>query len=107
MGIFSKIKPLFKAQVPNLDNYIGAWVKLPEGPTVRIEKIVGSIPFPKFYEINEKHHIGMLRFHAQMEGAKDITEEQFRQFEEMEIGAKKDNEDELMKNRKKMPGMLQ
>lgn len=90
-------RPLFKAEVPKLDNYIGRRVtisatinhkgefilKKPE--RVTIETIVGNKWHPTYYEINGKHLISMLRFHAQMEGDTSITEEQFRQFEAMEV----------------------
>jgi hypothetical protein len=59
-------------------------------------------PRPQFYEINEDKLISMLRFHAQMTGATDITEEQFLAFEEMEMDAEKNPEPP----KPKLAGML-
>lgn len=56
---------------------------------VKIETIVGNKFKPAYFEINGTHLIGMLRFFAQMTGAKDITEDQFQKFENMEISAEK------------------
>ncbi len=81
-------KKLFKAKVPELKDYIGRTVVI-DGQKVKIEKIVGNITKPAFYEINGEHLLGMLRFHAQMTGAKDITEEQFKAFEEMDMEVEK------------------
>lgn len=44
---------------------------------------------PAFYEINGRHLIGVLRFYAQMNNDKSITEQQFRDFEAMETEAEK------------------
>lgn len=93
-----KPKKLFKAQIPELEDYIGRKVII-DGKPIVIETMVGNIGLtlgrkpkdqrPQYYEINGKHRISMLRFHAQMEGATDITEEQFKQFEEMEFWSEK------------------
>jgi hypothetical protein len=87
-----------KTTPPDLKSFIGKKVLIPGviEPVV-IEYICGNLglslgsdkPRPQFYEINGEHLIGMLRFHAQMTGAKDITEEQFKAFEEMEFHAEK------------------
>lgn len=92
MGLF-KSSPVarsfkFKTQVPNTQAYIGRTVQI-EGKPVVIKTIVGNIQKPAFYEINGEHLIGMLRFHAQMEGDKSITEAQFQQFENMEMTAER------------------
>lgn len=86
------LKPqfLFTADKPtDLNKYVGRRVRLASGQSVDIETIVGNRFKPQFYEINGKHLIGMLRFHAQMTGATDITEKQFREFEEMEHSVEK------------------
>jgi hypothetical protein len=92
MGLIDKLNPkrLFKAKVPELESFIGRKVHIPGVPEpVVIQKIVGNKFKQAFYEINGEHLIGMLRFHAQMEGAKDITEEQFQAFEELELEAER------------------
>lgn len=81
-------KKLFKAKVPDLKHYIGKTVKI-DGKKVTIETITGNKFNPQFYEINGEHLIGMLRFHAHMLGVKDITEEQFQAFEQMDLQAEK------------------
>ena len=91
MSFLDRMKPklLFKTdKAPELERYIGKTIAI-GGKPVKIETIVGNRFRPQFYEINGEHLIGMLRFHAKMEGAKDITEEQFRAFEEMDIEAEK------------------
>ena len=96
MSLWPNPKKLFKAKVPNTQNYIGRTVVI-DGKKVKIEKVTGNIgmtlgtdkPKPQFYEINDEYLIGMLRFHAQMMGATDITEEQFKAFEEMDFAAEK------------------
>ena len=97
MGMFDKLKKFkFKATPPELKDYVGRTVII-GGESVVIETIVGNMgmslrgdkPRPQFYEINGHHLIGMLRFHAQMTGAQDITEEQFQAFEDMEFHAEK------------------
>jgi hypothetical protein len=90
MSFIDKLKPkrLFKADVPKLKEYIGKKVTI-EGRPVVIETIVGNRFKKTFYEINGQHLIGMLRFHAQMEGDKSITEEQFQAFENMELDSEK------------------
>lgn len=97
MSFIDKLKPkkLFKAKVPTLESYIGRTVKI-EGKPVKIESICGNRFKQTFYEINGTHLIGMLRFHAQMTGAKDITEEQFRAFEEMDLEAEKLPETDIL-----------
>lgn len=99
MSDIPKIHPqlLFKATPPDLKKYIGKKVKIPERGEVVIETICGNIgmtlgsdrPQPHYYEINGEHLLSMLRFHAQMTGASDITEDQFQAFEEMEFHAEK------------------
>lgn len=87
-----------KAVTPNLKEFIGRKVLIPgESEPVVIEHICGNVglslghekPKPTFYEINGKHLIGMLRFHAQMLGDKSITEDQFKAFEEIKFEAVK------------------
>jgi hypothetical protein len=94
---FNKKKELlFEAKAPDLENYIGRTVVI-QGKPIKIKKIVGNMgmilghgkPKPQFYEINDEYLISMLRFHAQMTGAKDITEDQFKAFEEMEFESEK------------------
>lgn len=103
MGLFDKEKPkfLFNATTPELKKYIGKKVKIPEVGTVHIETICGNLgrslrgdnkPNPMYYEINGQHLISMLRFHAQMERATDITEEQFRAFEATEFYSEKNSD---------------
>lgn len=85
-----KPKFLFStAPPPALDKYVGKYVRLPTGEKIEIKSIVGNRFKPQFYEINGQHLMGMLRFHAQMLGVKDIPEDQFKAFEEMDIDAKK------------------
>lgn len=69
--------------IPDISKFIGRTVLIDGAPVV-IERIVGSLIKPPFFEINGEHLIGMLRFFAQMEGNKSITEEQFVAFEEIE-----------------------
>ncbi len=88
MKLWDRPKKLFKAQVPKLDKYIGRDILI-DGLVVKIKKIVGNRTSRAFYEINDEHLIGMLRFHAQVEGAKDITEQQFKDFEDMIMDAEK------------------
>jgi hypothetical protein len=92
MTLIDHLKPkkLFKAKVPDLKEFVGKRVLIP-GLTepIKIKKIVGNKFKPTFYEINDEHLIGMLRFHAQMTGAKDITEEEFKAFEEMDLEAER------------------
>lgn len=102
MKLWEAPKKLFTAQVPkDLEKYIGSTILIPEFATVdgkrlkiseervRIQTICGNKFKQQFYEINGTHLIGMLRFHAQMEKAKDITEDEMCAFEEMELSAKK------------------
>lgn len=88
MNLFQSPKKLFKATVPDMKNYVGKTVTI-DGKKVVIKTICGNRFKQTFYEINGEHLIGMLRFHAQMTGAKDITEDQFKQFEEMDVEAEK------------------
>lgn len=108
MGSFiSNLSPkfLFKTKAPNdLRNYVGRTVLIPEfmdidgkktktgEKKVEIITICGNRFQPNYYEINGEHLIGMLRFHAQMLNAKDITEDQFLAFEEMKMEAEKQPE---------------
>lgn len=105
MKLWDNPKKLFKAKVPDIERYIGCRVTIPtfgvldgkreliSQETVTIQHICGNRFKQQFYEINGTHLISMLRFHAQMEKAYDITEEQFQQFEEMEVAAEKLAED--------------
>jgi hypothetical protein len=91
LNLFKKPKPelLFSATTPKKKwekEFIGKTVVI-DGKKHEIRTIVGNRWKPQFYEINGKHCIGMLRFHAQMMGVKDISEEQFKQFEEMDMEA--------------------
>lgn len=85
---FLKPQLLFKAKVPDLTKYVGKTVNI-EGKKIKIERIVGNLTKPAFYEINGEHLVNMLRFHAQMEGAKDISEDDFKAFEEMTMECEK------------------
>lgn len=99
MGVldFIRRKPLFKAVVPELKEYIGKYVRVKDDEgkphKVKIRTIVGNMgltlgtdkPRPHFYEINGTYLINMLRFHAQMNGDKSITEEEFIAFENTEF----------------------
>lgn len=88
-------KLLFKTKAPpDLMKYIGKKVVI-DGKKVVIQKIVGNRFKPAFYEINDDHLIGMLRFHAQMLGDDSITEEQFLAFENMEMTAEKIKKEEM------------
>jgi hypothetical protein len=98
MGFFDKAKLLFKADKPgDLKQYFGEMVDIPGVGQVRIKSVVPNIgmtlghskPKPHYYEVNGKHLISMLRFHAQMEGDESITEDDFKAFEEMEFHAEK------------------
>lgn len=93
-----KNKFKFRAKLPDLAKYIGKTVKI-DGKDVVIDTLQGNLGKtlgrsvkdirPQYYEINGQYLISMLRFHAQMEGAHDITEEQFKQFEEIEFFSEK------------------
>jgi len=98
---------LFKYEIPDLEQYIGRTVEI-KGQKMKIKTIVGNIGMtlgreakdrrPQYLEINGKYLISMLRFFAQMEGATDITEEQFREFEGIEFWSEKtDDEKEVKK----------
>ena len=97
MALLKKFK--MKAVVPDLKLYIGRIVIIPGEPRpIMIETIVGNMGLslghgerarPMFYEINGKYLINMLRFHAQMCGDHSITEQQFRDFENMDVSAQK------------------
>ncbi len=82
---------LFKTgKLPKLEEYVGRMVTVAKEPIpkkVKIEKICGNLTKPHFYEINGKYLVNMLRFHAEMEGDKSITEDQFLAFEQMEMEA--------------------
>lgn len=84
----NKLKKLFKAQVPELNQFIGRTIII-EGKPVTIHSVVGNATKRTFYEINGKHLMGMLRFHAMMEGDDSITEQEFRDFENMIVDAEK------------------
>lgn len=82
-------KLLFKTKAPpDLRKYIGRNVKI-DGKNVIIVSIVGNMIKPAFLEINGEHLIGMLRFFAQMNNDKSITEEEFQAFEEMDMEAER------------------
>lgn len=107
MSLLKKVKDhfKFKAVVPELKDYIGKKVQIQgiKEPVV-IEHICGNVGMtlgrgaenirPQYYEINGTHLISMLRFHAQMTGATDITEEQFQAFEAMEFHAERRDKDD-------------
>ncbi len=78
----------FKTKVPKLHQYIGRRIEIDDKPVV-IQTLVGNRFKPTFYEINGEHLIGMLRFHARMEGDHSITEQQFKDFEEMDLHAER------------------
>ena len=78
---------LFAADKPKEKDYkkfVGKTVII-DGKKVVIERIVGNKFKPAFYEINGKYNIGMLRFHAQMLGDTSITEQEFLDFEALEM----------------------
>jgi hypothetical protein len=77
----------FKVEVPDLTKFIGKTVII-EGKEVVIKTIVGNMTQKAFYEINSEHLVNMLRFHAQMCGDHSITEQQFVDFENMEMESK-------------------
>jgi hypothetical protein len=84
-----KQKPefLFAAQKPeerDMKKFIGKTVMI-DGKPVVIQTITGNRFKPAFFEINGSHLIGMLRFYAQMTGAKDLTEKDFEDFEAIEF----------------------
>lgn len=95
--------PKFQAEVPKLHEYIGRYVTVKGVGKVMIGSIVGNVglslrddrPRPMFYEINGRYLVSMLRFHAEMEGASDITEEQFRDFENMGVAIERTQEKDL------------
>ena len=98
MSLWDKPKKLFKTQGYDLNSYIGRMVLIPgQSEPIQIETIVPNIgktighkiPEPHYFEINGDHLISMLRFFAQMNGAKDITEDQFKAFEETLFEAEK------------------
>ena len=80
---------LFKADKPkdkDYKKYVGKTVII-DGKKIVIERIVGNKFKPAFYEINGKYNIGMLRFHAQMLGDTSITEQEFLDFEAIQMEA--------------------
>ena len=90
------MKRLFGYRVPKLEKFLGRMVRIPgETVPIQIKDIRGNIglsmgrenPRPQFYEINGKYLIGMLRFHAQMEGDTSISEQEFQDFENIEFHA--------------------
>lgn len=100
-----KMQKLFKASVPDLEKFKGRKVRIPTfikdekgqnvllcEETIEIKHICGNRFKHNYYEINGNFLISMLRFHAQMERAKDITEEQFQAFEAMEVYSRKSDE---------------
>lgn len=97
----SKPKKLFKYKIPDLNDYLGRTVIINQ-KKITIKHIVGNIGMmmgrrpehqrPQYLEINGKYRLSMLRFFAQMNGATDITEEQFKQFEQMECWSEKGKE---------------
>lgn len=106
MKLLKKFKT--KATVPDLEDYIGRSVQIPGEPQpIVIGKITGNIGMtlgrkaadirPQFYQINDKYLISMLRFHAQMTGARDITEEEFKAFEDMEFYVEKSHKEKQIK----------
>lgn len=109
-------KKLFTAKLPDLKKYLGKMVTVNRdtGEQVKIDTIVGNVGMtigrsndevrPTFYEINGKYLVNMLRFHAEMEGDKSITEEQFQAFENMEFEAEK--MDQSPERPKKLAGQL-
>lgn len=102
MSIFNP-KLLFKADKPdNPQKYVGKNIVIPEflelpgegrvkisEKKVVIQSICGNKFKPNYFEINGQYLISMLRFYAQINNAKDITEDDFRAFEEMELTAEK------------------
>lgn len=85
---WSKPKNLFTYEIPNTEEFIGLTVTI-GNERVKIKKIEGMKFQPKFYLINNKYEMNILRFFAQMNHCKDITEQQFRDFEEMDVSADK------------------
>lgn len=104
MSLWDAPKKLFgvkKADANDLLKHIGKIVTIPtfavlEGERVKLAEdkmVIVTICMNRFkqnfIEINGTHLIGALRFFAQMENAKDITEDEMQAFEEMEMTAEK------------------
>lgn len=82
---FKDVK-VVEMEVPDendIRQFIGRKVNI-DGKTVKIETICGNKITPQFFEINGQYLIGMLRFFAQMNGDKSISEKEFQEFESME-----------------------
>jgi hypothetical protein len=73
-----------RAEPPDLWKLIGKTVNI-EGKPVKITSIVTNMNKPNFYEINGTYLMSILRFHAQMLGDKSITEEEFLDWENMQL----------------------
>ncbi len=102
MSLWDAPKLLFKANKPtDLSEYIGRTVVVPEfadldgkrtkmgEQRVIIKTICGNRWHRAFFEINGKHRIGMLRFYAQMNKDKSISEDEFHAFEDMTMEVEK------------------
>lgn len=86
-----KPKLLFKTQPSYLEDYIGRTVVI-DKVIHKIETIKPRFQNPKYFNINGNNPISALRFFAQMNGDKSITEDQFRKFEAMDVDAVKNDE---------------
>lgn len=104
-----KQKKLFKYEIPDLKDYVGKTVQIPmpggSVHTVKIKTVMGNVGLtlgrapkdqrPQYAEINGRYRISFLRFFAQMNGAKDISEEDFKAYEDTEFWSEKmDNDKE-------------
>jgi hypothetical protein len=94
-----KPKLLFKTAPSCPEDYIGRNVVI-DGVIHKIETIKPRFQNPKYFNINGNNPISLLRFFAQMNGDRSITEDQFLKFEAMDVDAVK-NEDT-----KFVPGMM-
>lgn len=91
MNLFDRPKKLFGAKKLKDDwykQYIGRTVVI-DGEKIEIKSIAGNKFNVKMAEINGSHLINFLRFFAQMNHVKDISEEEFVLFEQMDVRAYK------------------
>lgn len=97
-GMFDLIPALKPPET--LKEYLGRQVRLntfddqgvfisKEGPTVIIESIVGSMPYPTRFEINGEHHVVILDFYHQMNG-EEIDEVSIKDFDQTTFEVEKE-----------------
>lgn len=104
MKLWDAPKKLFAAKTPkdgDILQHIGKTIVIPTFATlegqkikvseerVKIETICMNKFQQQFFEINGTHLIGALRFFCQVGNVKDVTEDQMRAFEEMELSAER------------------